>query len=258
MADTYTNYYNLTKPEVNSSRNTWGAKQNANLDVVDTALKSLADTKVAKLGTIKSVGYVGNVPTMEKADGTQTILMTQTEVNVAIPIGGIILWSGAVNTIPYTYRLCNGQNGTPDLRDRFVLGAGGNNGVGAVGGSTTHSHGGGTANATLNINQIPGHNHGVNDPGHGHGVNQEPHDHYYERRRVDSGLGYRLDGGAQAAAPATEGLRTSGERINLWLSNSGTGISIQNNGGGQGHNHGINSDTHVPPYLALCYIMRVA
>ena len=35
------------------------------------------------------------------------------------PVGCIILWSGAANKIPEGWALCNGQNGTPDLRNRF-------------------------------------------------------------------------------------------------------------------------------------------
>ena len=41
-----------------------------------------------------------------------------------VPIGGIILWSGSVASIPGGYALCNGSNGTPNLQDRFVIGAG--------------------------------------------------------------------------------------------------------------------------------------
>ena len=51
-----------------------------------------------------------------------------------VPKGGIIIWSGSVNDIPAGWVLCDGSNGTPDLRDRFVLGAGNNYTVGATGG----------------------------------------------------------------------------------------------------------------------------
>ena len=51
----------------------------------------------------------------------------------------IILWSGATNAIPTGFVLCDGNNSTPDLRDRFVVGAGNNYSVGATGGATTDS-----------------------------------------------------------------------------------------------------------------------
>ena len=41
----------------------------------------------------------------------------------AIPIGCIVMWGGSVATVPSGWRLCDGTNGTPDLRDRFVIGA---------------------------------------------------------------------------------------------------------------------------------------
>lgn len=48
-----------------------------------------------------------------------------------IPTGAIMLWSGSVGSIPAGYYLCNGQNGTPNLQDKFVIGAGNSYGVGA-------------------------------------------------------------------------------------------------------------------------------
>ena len=62
-----------------------------------------------------------------------------------IPVGGIIMWSGSVASIPTGWALCNGTNATPDLRDKFVVGAGSGYAVAATGG---------TANAV-----VPLHNH---------------------------------------------------------------------------------------------------
>ena len=56
----------------------------------------------------------------------------------SIPAGVVVMWSGAQSSIPAGWVLCDGMNGTPDLRDRFVLGAGGRYGVGASGGEETH------------------------------------------------------------------------------------------------------------------------
>jgi len=47
------------------------------------------------------------------------------------------MWSGSIGSIPVGYYLCNGSNGTPDLRDRFVIGAGNSYAVGATGGFTS-------------------------------------------------------------------------------------------------------------------------
>jgi hypothetical protein len=57
--------------------------------------------------------------------------------NGTIPVGGIIMWSGSVNDIPAGWTLCNGTQGTPDLRDRFVVGAGKSYNPGQAGGSTS-------------------------------------------------------------------------------------------------------------------------
>ena len=54
-----------------------------------------------------------------------------------VPSGGIIIWSGAANAIPTGYVLCDGNNSTPDLRDRFVVGAQNAYSVGDTGGSNT-------------------------------------------------------------------------------------------------------------------------
>ncbi len=58
----------------------------------------------------------------------------------ALPSGTILLWSGSIATIPGGFVLCDGNNGTPDLRDRFLVGAGGAYAVGASGGTTQHNH----------------------------------------------------------------------------------------------------------------------
>jgi hypothetical protein len=75
-----------------------------------------------------------------------------------VPVGGIIMWSGPIATIPAGWALCNGQtvNGkvTPDLRSRFVVGADttGTYTTGARGGEATH---------TLTLAEMPSHNHQV-------------------------------------------------------------------------------------------------
>lgn len=53
-----------------------------------------------------------------------TTLATTGFVHSILPAGTIVLWSGAANNIPSGWVLCNGGNGTPDLRNKFIIGAG--------------------------------------------------------------------------------------------------------------------------------------
>ena len=67
-----------------------------------------------------------------------------------VPSGSIIPWYGNIADIPDGFALCNGSNGTPDLRNRFLVGAGSSYNLGSVGGSDV---------VTLTLEQIPSHNH---------------------------------------------------------------------------------------------------
>ena len=138
-----------------------------------------------------------------------------------IPSGGIILWSGSIGSIPAGYVLCNGNNSTPDLRDRFIVGAGSTYAVDATGGS---------ADATL-----PTHTHTatsvVTDPSHQHSV--------------PSGGGgasnYALGGSAGSfSVSQTTGLQSTGITVATTNANAGTS----------------GTNANLPPYYALCYIMK--
>lgn len=82
-----------------------------------------------------------------------------------IPSGVIVMWSGAANDIPTGWALCNGQNNTPDLRNRFIVGAGSTYAVGATGGSDT---------VTLTVAQMPSHIHNINASKYGYGTSGLP------------------------------------------------------------------------------------
>ena len=152
-----------------------------------------------------------------------------------VPIGGIIMWSGAATAIPENWALCNGSAGTPNLEGNFVIGAGGSYAVGATGGSAT---------ALLE------HTHTVDDPSHSHGVNDPSHSHpplnggdFYGSASptlISQGSGF-----AAASGEPTTGLSQTGVSVAANF----TGITIATAG---------SSTNSLPPYYALCYIMRVS
>jgi hypothetical protein len=68
--------------------------------------------------------------------------------NALVPRGTIVMFNGAA---PAGWAICDGKNGTPDLRNRFIVGAGSSYGVGTTGGADT---------VTLTVEQMPKHTHG--------------------------------------------------------------------------------------------------
>jgi hypothetical protein len=87
-------------------------------------------------------------------------------VGAAIPIGGIVAWSGSIVDIPAGYGICDGTiyDGypSPDLRDRFVIGAGGAFSKGSTGGSESNIAPTGSvtvASHALTTSELPSHRH---------------------------------------------------------------------------------------------------
>jgi microcystin-dependent protein len=103
------------------------------------------------IAPLTSPAFTG-VPTAPTAAvGTNTTqLATTAFVQAAIPTGVILLWSGSIASIPAGWALCDGTAGTPNLRDRFVVGAGTTYAVNDTGGANT---------VTLDTTQIPSHTH---------------------------------------------------------------------------------------------------
>lgn len=175
----------------------------------------------------------------------------------AVPMGVILMWSGEVVDIPAGWYLCNGLNGTPDLRDKFILGAGSlDYAPGDSGGTTTHTHVGTIANGgshshtvtvdghALTVNELPVHDHpnGVTD--------QQTNEIFCEGHTAATIAGYDL-WGYDAGSGVFQGLTgdTGGG-----LPHSHTAATAS----GGTHTHLVDNDdtTVLPPYYALCFIMR--
>ena len=157
--------------------------------------------------------------------------------NGTIPIGGIIMWSGADNAVPSNFALCDGSNGTPNLVDRFIVGRGSAYAQGATGGS---------ADATL-----VSHSHTINDHTHGFsGSGSQVHSH------TQTGGGTNDDGG-----PNAPGGNSGGTMYNI--SNATVTISISGNTGnpsdkGTDTQGSSGTNANLPPYYAIAYIMRIS
>ncbi|MGK7880327.1 MAG: LamG-like jellyroll fold domain-containing protein [Crocosphaera sp.] len=156
--------------------------------------------------------------------------------------GMIMMWSGSKDHIPVGWALCDGTNGTPDLRDRFIVSTGDNFGVGKKWGSE-----GGNAEVTLELEHIPSHNHSGSST-----TNAGRHDH---GRMFDTGGGRGNPGLGAGNMPKIGGeLQISVYADILAYTNPGGdhthAVNIASQGGNQAHEN-------LPPYYALCLIMKL-
>lgn len=97
----------------------------------------------------QEVTFSGNVTAKDSATITAKTI-NATNGNGIIPVGGIIMWSGAIKNIPAGWALCDGTQGTPDLQDKFIVGAGNTYNVGTTGG---------VERVSLTVDQLPEHSH---------------------------------------------------------------------------------------------------
>ena len=98
----------------------------------------------ASLTNIPAANITGTLPAIDGSNLTGI---------VSIPAGMIMIWSGAANAIPSGFTLCDGNNSTPDLRDRFVVGAQNSYNVGNTGGATSGSD---TVNISFSVSGTTG------------------------------------------------------------------------------------------------------
>ena len=209
--------------------------------------------------TVDSKGRITNLSSIP-------VNSTLNTLNIGIPIGTIAIWSGALNTIPDGWQLADGTNGTLDLRDRFVVGAGSLYNPGTTGGSAdavlpSHTH---TATSTSTFT-------GAALGTHSHGVSETPHDHVTHAKGSFGGayayLSNNNNGYAQGGGAANFGYSASPD-TDIRTSDASTGVSIQAQSAGTPSGTVVTSTTlstegvtasnrNLPPYYALYYIQKM-
>lgn len=174
-----------------------------------------------KANTLAIIGSDGKLPTS---------IMPSTFVT-----GMIMMWYGSSSNVPSGWAICNGSNGTPDLRDRFIVGAGNAYSLGSTGGEKTH---------ILTTQEMPSHTHSVKTDA--------------TAKAIGSFRTWKHDPQATGVFSQTQtencnsknGGGDPGWRVDLNINKIGLYMELDNAGGGGEHENR-------PPYYALFYIMKL-
>lgn len=153
----------------------------------------------------------------------------------SFPAGGIIMWSGSVASIPSGWALCDGTSGTPNLMDRFVVGAGSSYAVGDTGGSDT---------TTLSEANLPAHTHSFSATTNTTGAHTHTQIYFQQTASIGQSASGANNAGAATANYLTTNTGSSGSHSHTVSGTTGS------TGSGTGF-------TNLPPYYALAYIMKL-
>jgi hypothetical protein len=196
-------------------------------------------------------GLEDQAVTTEKID-TAAVTLSQAAAsltNALVPVKGIIMFSGTAAEVPANWSLCNG---TPDLRNKFVIAAQ------AYDAATdarweTNITGADTATGGSKDAIVVDHQHTttVTDDGHSHGITQSNHTHSYGDD-TNQGTGGGQGGGGADTGSRGQGKTTGGASANITINDATTGITVDVAAAGSS-----GTNANLPPYFALAFIMRV-
>jgi len=207
-----------------------------------------------------SAGALEGVPSQTGHTGGQVLTTDGTvdDWDYPVPVGIICMWSGSIGSIPTNWALCDGTGGTPDLRDRFVVGAGttysvdDNSGALVTDGGGAHTHTAASNGAHTHTAQSGGshtHSGGTTGSGGSHSHTVTVNNHTLTESQMPSHThDVNILDTVVASSPNVLNASTATDNTpNTFTSNS--------TGGGASHNHtgssgSAGSHTHSTPTVA--------
>lgn len=228
------------------------------------------------------IGHVqGNVTGNANGDHTGTFTGTGVFTEITLPAGSVgvgnldsgllddlnalstfpgmvTMYSGEIADIPPNWALCDGSNGTPDLRDRFIICAGTTYLEDSAGGTTSHTH-------VNTIDSSGAHTHSGTAAGTSLTVDQMPA-HRHANGITDSGPGDVFSRGTTAAAMTTpDSVDNNGNSgtVEGWSETVGLGdphghTVTADSSGAHVHTSSMTTVSHIPPFYALAFVMRIS
>lgn len=194
------------------------------------------DTSTDTFSLVTSAALTGtSTASTPSASDDSTKIATTAFVRDIIPSGVIVMWSGTIANIPAGWFLCNGSNGTPDLRNRFVIAANADDSGAAktsITGSATQ-----TGGSKDSITVTHTHTATSTDSGHSHII------------QVSNLSGASVDDrlGGSGADYGIQNVNDSGTTTKSGTANITTTIDSAGSSG---------TNANLPPYYALAYIMK--
>ena len=224
----------MSELKVETIKPAFGNKVTVSPGFLVTDSLEVSKFEITTQGTVAIMGplYVGTSVSKSAGTAGQSLISqgagSPPTWGGGFPVGGIIMWSGTAALVPEGWAICNGRNGTPDLTDKFVVGAGSSYSVGNSGGNkdavvVAHTH----TTSTVSL-----------------------------RGSFDMGAGDTVEPATGVFSAAIR----AGTRPGLDY-NSGRQQTTTLNAD---HTHSINSEgvagtnANLPPYYALYYIMKIS
>jgi len=219
---------------------------------IDTEFNNISSASTTKIDKVPAA-QVNNIAVFTATGALQDSGKNLDEV---VPTGVITMWSGGIISVPSGWALCDGSNGTPDLRDRFIVAAGGNYSPNDIGGLDSVS---------LTESELPSHTHTMNTAGsHSHsGSTNTTGDHrhdigfsdfegsHYGETSVSSNNKEAGWGSAQRDSGSARTNTTGAHSHSLSINSNGNHThNIYNTGGGNSHDHGITHNGNWRPAYA--------